>query len=86
MSPQSATRNWRPGGNNKPLTPMPLSPQHRLQLRGWQAGFNKTHVFDIRMICFIMFHLYCKTSMFPFLDDEAMKSRRFVRFVGERQS
>eukprot|EP00434_Breviolum_minutum_P041127 symbB.v1.2.036582.t1/scaffold5198.1/size29900/2 len=27
----------RPGGNNKPLTPMPLSPQHRLQLRGWQA-------------------------------------------------
>ncbi|CAK9022859.1 unnamed protein product [Durusdinium trenchii] len=27
----------RPGGANKPLTPMPLSPQHRLQLRGWQA-------------------------------------------------
>ncbi|CAJ1348141.1 unnamed protein product [Effrenium voratum] len=27
----------RPGGANKPLTPMPLSPVHRLQLRGWQA-------------------------------------------------
>eukprot|EP00931_Biecheleriopsis_adriatica_P117177 TRINITY_DN92713_c0_g1_i1.p1 TRINITY_DN92713_c0_g1~~TRINITY_DN92713_c0_g1_i1.p1 ORF type:complete len:1761 (+),score=363.55 TRINITY_DN92713_c0_g1_i1:591-5285(+) len=25
------------GGGNKPLTPMPLSPLHRLQLRGWQA-------------------------------------------------
>ncbi|CAE7262008.1 TARBP1 [Symbiodinium natans] len=27
----------RPAGANKPLTPMPLSAQHRLQLRGWQA-------------------------------------------------
>ncbi|CAE7832121.1 TARBP1 [Symbiodinium sp. CCMP2592] len=27
----------RPAGTNKPLTPMPLSAQHRLQLRGWQA-------------------------------------------------
>lgn len=31
----------RPGGNksggSKPVTPMPLSPLHRLQLRGWQA-------------------------------------------------
>ncbi|CAE8700061.1 unnamed protein product [Polarella glacialis] len=27
----------KPGQVSKPLTPMPLSPQHRLQLRGWQA-------------------------------------------------